>query len=73
MNISDILPISQIVISVFLIAAILLQQRSAGLGSSFGGESASFSSRRGTEKQLFRISIVLGILFIVLAIIQLTL
>jgi protein translocase SecG subunit len=60
------LPYIQIVLSVLLITAVLLQRSSAGLGGAFG-ESSNFSSffhaRRGAEKFLFNTTIILGILF----------
>ncbi len=59
--------ISQIVVSVFLILAILLQKRGAALGSAFGGGGEFYLARRGLEKKLFFVTIFLGILFIALA------
>jgi preprotein translocase subunit SecG len=54
----------QIAIAVLLIATILLQQTGAGLGGAFGDNfSSAFHTRRGFEKVLFNITIVLGILF----------
>lgn len=71
MDTSFILAIAQVIISVFLIVVILLQQRGTALGSAFGGgEGSTYTDRRGVEKTLFRTSAVLGILFIVLAIVQ---
>jgi len=64
------LPLAQIIISIFLILAILFQQRGGGLGSIFGG-GVSYSSRRGVEKKIFWASIVFGILFIILALLNL--
>ena len=63
--IAKILPYAQIVFSVVLITAILLQQSEAGLGGTFGGsDGGSFHhTRRGFEKFLFYLSIVCGILF----------
>lgn len=60
-----ILPYAQIILSVLLISAILLQQSGAGLGGALGGsDSDSFHhTRRGFEKFLFYLSIVCGILF----------
>ena len=72
---ASILPYIQIVLSILLIAAILVQQSEAGLGAAFGGaDSAGFKhTRRGFEKTLFRITIVLGILFALSAFIALIL
>lgn len=63
------LTIIQIVVSILLIIAILLQTSDAGLGGAFGGSDAdtSFHTRRGFEKTLFRGTIVLAILFAVLS------
>ncbi len=58
------LPGIQVVLSVLLIGAILLQQRGAGLGGAFGDSTqGTFYTRRGAELFLFRSSIVLAILF----------
>jgi len=69
------LPYIQIVISILLIISILLQQTGSDLGGAFGGgDSGSVKyTRRGFEKTLFRASIVLGILFVLSALLSLTL
>ncbi len=59
----QILPYIQISVSVLIIGAILLQQRSTDVGASFGGSSASFTTRRGLEKVLFVVTIVLGTVY----------
>ncbi|MFA6551111.1 MAG: preprotein translocase subunit SecG [Patescibacteria group bacterium] len=63
------LTIIQTIVAVALMAAILLQNRGAGLGGVFGGGDSSnvFSTKRGLEKTLFRATIALAILFIGLA------
>lgn len=58
--------IAFLVISLIIIIVILLQQRSSGLGSAFGGDDAVFTSRRGAERSLYRLTILLGIIFIAL-------
>jgi preprotein translocase subunit SecG len=55
--------IVQIVISVLLIVVILMQSRGAGLGGVFGGGNAVFMTKRGIEKKLFVITIILAISF----------
>lgn len=66
------LSITQIVIAVLLIIFILLQQRGTALGSAFGGGSGvSYSARRGLQKKLYWATIILGILFIGLALLRL--
>jgi preprotein translocase subunit SecG len=66
--VNAILAIGQIIVSVGLMAAILLQSRGAGLGSAFGGDSSVYRSRRGIEKTLFQFTIALGVLFVVFSI-----
>ena len=63
--VTKILPYSQIILSVILVLAILLQQSSAGMGGALGGsDTGTFHhTRRGFEKFLFYLSIVCGILF----------
>ena len=63
MNIRLILNISQIVISVMLMVAVLLQQRGTGLSATFGGEGNIYRTKRGIEKALFIGTIVLSIIF----------
>lgn len=66
-TISHLLPYIQIVLAVLLIASILLQQTGASVGGAFGGDnfSSAFHTRRGMERTLFTVSIVLAILFVV--------
>jgi protein translocase SecG subunit len=63
------LPFIQIILSVLLIAAILLQQRGSSLGGAFGGDnfSSAFHKRRGAELFLFKFSIGIAILFVLSA------
>jgi preprotein translocase subunit SecG len=62
------LTVAQIIISVALIAAILLQSKGSGLGSVFGGDGSVFRTRRGAEKGLFQLTIVLAFFFVILSI-----
>ncbi|MEN9921959.1 MAG: hypothetical protein RL097_235 [Candidatus Parcubacteria bacterium] len=63
------LPYIQIILSVLLVAAILLQQRGSSLGGAFGGDnfSSAFHKRRGAELFLFKFSIGISILFVLSA------
>jgi protein translocase SecG subunit len=64
MSISSVLPYIQIILSILLIGGVLIQRSEAGLGSAFGGDSFTTQfERRGSEKVIFRITMVLGILF----------
>jgi len=64
---SAIINIVQIVVSLLLIGAILLQQRGGGLSAIFGGESNIYQTRRGMEKFIFVSTIILAGLFLGLA------
>jgi preprotein translocase subunit SecG len=64
--------VAQIVLCIAVIAFILLQVRSAGLGSAFGGTSAGsvFKTRRGVERLVFNITIVFIVLFSVISVVS---
>lgn len=70
-----ILPYAQIILSVILVLAILLQQSAAGLGGALGGgDTESFHhTRRGFEKFLFYLSLICGILFALFALVSIIL
>jgi len=65
MTLGGVLPYIQIVLSILLVVFVLLQQTGASMGGAFGGDnfSAAYHTRRGSEKFLFRATIVIGILF----------
>ena len=58
------LAIGQVIVSIALIAAILLQSRGTGLSGTFGGDSAVYRSRRGVERRLWQFTIVRLVLFV---------
>ena len=64
----DVLQVAQIVIAVAVSASILLQARGTGLSSTFGGESTAYRSRRGLERTLFRLTVVLIAVYVVISI-----
>lgn len=63
--------LSQIVIAVLLIAAILLQSRGSGLSAVFGGTGNIYRTKRGLEKGLFVLTIILVILFVAIGVVNL--
>jgi protein translocase SecG subunit len=63
-----ILKYSQAIISILMIVVILIQNRSSGLSSTFGGSGAISTTKRGAEKIVFRATIVLAVLFVAAAI-----
>jgi preprotein translocase subunit SecG len=69
----DWLPALQIIELIFGIAIILfvlLQTRSAGLGSAFGGSSAGsvFKTRRGVERLVFNLTVIFIVLWALIAV-----
>lgn len=60
---------AQILVSVLLVGIILIQIRGQGSGF-FGSAQASFRTRRGVEKTLFQFTIVLAVVFTLLAILS---
>jgi len=62
--------IIQIILAVLLMVVILLQHRGTSLGGAFGGEGAVYRSRRGAEKFLFYATIIIALIFVVLALIN---
>jgi preprotein translocase subunit SecG len=73
-TIASLLPYIQIGLAVLMIVAILLQQTGAQIGGAFGGSdnfSSAFHTRRGAEKTLFMVTIVIAILFAISALVTL--
>lgn len=64
------LNIALIIISVLLIVSVIMQSKGAGLGGLTGAESGTvFTARRGVERTLFRLTIVLSAVFFVLVLV----
>lgn len=61
--------IIQIIISVALVAVILIQNKGVGLSQTFGGsgEGNVFKARRGAEKTIFIVTVVLAVAFLGIA------
>jgi len=63
------LDVALILNSITLIVFVILQSKGAGLGGLTGGDTGGiFTARRGIEKILFRLTIILGATFFILAI-----
>jgi len=66
-NLQKILLYFEVVVSVLIVISILLQNRAEGLGKMFGGGGEVFRTKRGLEKFLHYLTIVLAILLIVIS------
>lgn len=64
MSIGTILQIITLGSAVLMIIAILLQQRGASLGAGFGSSGELYTTRRGLDKNLFEVSVVLAVIFV---------
>lgn len=64
MSINTILQIVTIGSAVLMILSILLQQRGATLGAGFGSSGELYTTRRGVDKNLFEVTIVFAVIFV---------
>lgn len=67
MTFSNFLNLAQLLISIVLVVVVLLQTRGGDIGAAFGaggGGGSSFRTRRGLEKTLFQLTIILAIIFV---------
>ena len=67
----NILSILQLVVSILLVGAILLQTPEGGLSPVFGGGGEMYRSRRNVEKLLLIATIVLSIILAILSLLLL--
>jgi preprotein translocase subunit SecG len=65
----SIMMIATIIVAITLIAVVLIQGASSGLGSAFGGDSGIYRTRRGVEKTLFTMTISLSVLFLIMSLV----
>ncbi len=65
------LHMAQIVVSVALILACLLQVKGTGLGGIFGQADTVYRTKRGVEKTLFQFTVGLAVLFVIVSMISL--
>ncbi len=59
--------IIQVILAILLITAILMQSKGSGLGAAFGGGGSVKHVKRGAEKGLHIITIVIAVLFLLTA------
>ncbi len=73
MSLDTILQIAMVGSAVLMITAILLQQRGASLGAGFGGSSELYTTRRGFDKNLFEVTIIFAVVFVLSILVSLLL
>ena len=59
--------VAQILVAIALIVAVMLQLHGGGIGGIFGQSDSVYRTRRGVEKTLLRVTIILAIVFVVFA------
>ncbi|HEY8819716.1 MAG TPA: preprotein translocase subunit SecG [Dehalococcoidia bacterium] len=69
-NISTTLNLAQLIVSIVLSIVLLLQAKGSGFGAGLGGQSSVFRTRRGIEKTLFQLTIVLIFMFVFVSILS---
>jgi preprotein translocase subunit SecG len=62
------LVIAQIIVAVALVGVLVLQVKGGGLGGIFGQADSVYRTRRGVEKTMVQITIVLSVLFMILSV-----
>jgi preprotein translocase subunit SecG len=69
--VKNVVDISLIIVSIALILSVILQSKGAGLGGLTGADTGGiFTARRGVEKTLFYVTIVLAVVFFILAVLS---
>jgi preprotein translocase subunit SecG len=66
------LNIAQIILAIVLIVVFLLQVRGGGLGGIFGQQTGMYRTKRGLEKTMFRFTIALVVIFVIISIFAVT-
>lgn len=61
--------IIEIILGISLVGLIIMQSKGTGLGSTFGGDMGFYGTKRGAEKMLFILTIVVAALFLITALI----
>ena len=60
--------VAEIIISIVLIVSLLLQMRGSTFSGTFSSDSSVFRTRRGVEKTVFQLTIVLAVLFLIISV-----
>jgi len=66
------LNIAQIILAIVLIVVFLLQVRGGGLGGIFGQQTGMYRTKRGVERTMFRFTIALVVIFVIISIFAVT-
>lgn len=64
MDLNSILQTISVVSAIIMIIAVLLQQRGATLGAGFGSSGELYTTRRGFDKNLFDLTVIMAVIFV---------
>lgn len=64
MDLRDFLSLAQILVSILLIVLVLMQVRGTGFGAALGGQDTQFRTKRGLQRSMHRLTIVVAATFI---------
>ncbi len=70
---SQILDTMQIIFALILVVLILIQAKGTGLGSTFGGDSGFYGTKRGAERLTFVVTIIVACIFLLTSLINVAL
>lgn len=62
--------LAQIISGVLLVGLIMLQTKGTGLGSTFGSDLSFYSTKRGAEKMIFVVTIIVSVIFLTIPVIR---
>lgn len=60
--------VAQLLVAIALIATILFQLHGGGLGGIFGQSDSVYRTRRGVERTLLKLTIILSAIFVIFAV-----
>ena len=64
------LNIVQIIVSIALITLTVMQSKGAGLGRMFGGAGSVQGTRRGIEKTMYNVTVIMAVVFFIVSILN---
>lgn len=67
---STVFLIVQVILSILLIALVTMQSKNLGTGAMFGGSDSFATTRRGFERTLFNLTVLVSVLFFLVAVVS---
>lgn len=63
--------LAQIILSLFIIGLVLIQAKGTGLGTAFGGQNQIYHTKKGIERVVFYLTIILIVFLVILSLLNL--